>query len=411
MTPEGAASRIRRMQSCGLWLMGLALLFHAAASGQAVPAAAPPVPVAPRTVVLMQIDGSVGPAVADHVHRGLLLAAREKAELAVIQLDTTSGFEASARSIVEDIRGSGVPVATLVGPDGARVGGPGLAIVEASQIAAMVPGSTLDMTPPLSAREALEKKVVTLIARDVGDLLLQVNGRELTSPMGTARLTTQRAQVIVFATDWRIRLLSVITEPTVTLLLLMVGICGLLLEFSRPGVWLPGAVGGACAILALFGLHLLLFSGVAMALVVFGAVLLVVEGVRPSFGLAGLVGAALFIVGAERLIDLSAPGFGPPLWVVACMGGVAAVAIFVIARSAARERRRLKEVGVSALVGSTGELMEYANGTGWAQIQGDYWPVTGTGDLYAGRRVRVNGMQGSALTVAPDSQEALPNRP
>jgi membrane-bound serine protease (ClpP class) len=191
----------------------------------------------------------------------------------------------------------------------------------------------------------------------------------------------------------------------------MVGICGLLLEFSRPRVWLPGAVGGACAILALFGLQLLLFSGVAMALVVFGTVLLVVEGVRPSFGLAGLVGAAVFIVGAERLIDLSAPGFGLPLWGVACMGGVAAVAILVIARSAARERRRLKAVGVSALVGSTGELMEYANGTGWAQIQGDYWPVTGTGDLYAGRRVRVSGMQGAALTVAPDSQDALPTRP
>ena len=467
-----ATPRIGRMGSTRTWLMGLVLLAHAAAaaSAEAVSPATPPAAPAPRTVVLMQLDGAIGPASADYVRRGLALAAAKEARLAVLQLDTPGGLDASMRSIVKDILASPVPVATFVAPSGARAASAGTYILYASHIAAMAPASNLGAATPvaigmptpgrpdakpgdkseksaepadamtakrlsdasayirslaqlrhrnaewaeqavresasLSAQEALQKQVVNYVAQDVADLLMQVNGRDVEMDRGTVRLVTQRAQLLVFEADWRSRLLSVITEPSLALILLMIGIYGLLFEFSSPGFVLPGVVGAICLTLALFGLQMLPVNYAGLALILLGVAFLIAEAFLPSFGVLGLGGIAAFAFGAVLLIDNDSPGFGVPLWVVALSSAVSALFIIVVAGMAAKAKHRPVVSGVTTLVGTTGELVEFADGEGWAQIQGDYWRVTGSGDLYAGRRVRVSGVQGSALQVAPEGQES-----
>ncbi|RZL89162.1 MAG: nodulation protein NfeD [Variovorax sp.] len=439
------------------------------ASAEAV---SPVASVPSRTVVLMELDGAIGPASADYVHRGLALAAKENAQLAVLQLDTPGGLDASMRNIVKDILASPVPVVTFVAPDGARAASAGTYILYASHIAAMAQASNLGAATPvaigmptpgspggpgekpgskgaepkadamtakrladasaylrslaqlrgrnaewaeqavresvsLSAREALQQNVITLVAQDVTDLLLQVNGREVKLAQGnTVRLATQRAQLLVFAADWRSRLLSVITEPSLALILLMIGIYGLLFEFSNPGFVMPGVVGAICLTLALFGLQMLPVNYAGLALIVLGVAFLIAEAFLPSFGVLGFGGIAAFAIGAVLLIDNDVPGFGVPLWLIAVVSAVSALFILGVAGMAAKARQRPVAVGVSTLVGTTGELVEFADGEGWAQIQGDYWRVRGSGDLHAGRRVRVSGVQGVVLQVAADGQES-----
>jgi membrane-bound serine protease (ClpP class) len=448
--------------------MALVLLAHAvgAASAQAVPGGTigPP-----GTVVVMPLDGAIGPATADHVRRGLALAAAKQARLAVLQIDTPGGLDASMRVIIKDILASPVPVASFVAPNGARAASAGTYILYASHIAAMAPASNLGAATPvaigmptpggapekpksgettaepaadamsakrladasayirslaqlrsrnaewaeqavresvsLSAQEALQKNVITLIARDVPDLLQQVDGREVGLLHGPVRLATRGAQPLAFEADWRSRLLSVIAEPSLALILLMVGIYGLLFEFSNPGFVLPGVVGAICLTLALFGLQMLPVSYAGLGLILLGVAFLVAEAFLPSFGVLGLGGIAAFAIGAVLLIDSEVPGFGVPLWLIGLLSAVSAVFILLVAGTAAKARRRPVVSGVSTLVGRTGELVEFAGGEGWARIQGDYWKVRGAGDLRAGRQVRVTQVRGGALQVSAQEPE------
>lgn len=457
--------------------MGLVLLLaHAlgAANAQAVPAAddasaaldasasSPSSPSShlPGTVVLLEIDGAIGPASVDYLRRGLKLAAREQARLVVIQLDTPGGLDSSMRSIIKDLLASPVPVATFVAPDGARAASAGTYILYASQIAAMAPASNLGAATPvvigmpapaakpaetapdtmtvkrlsdasayirslaqlrgrnadwaeqavresvsLSAEEALQKNVITLIAQDVADLLRQVDGREVRTPQGMVRLETRQAQLLVVDADWRSRVLSVITEPSLALVLLMVGIFGLLFEFSNPGFVLPGVVGAICLMLALFGLQMLPVNYAGLGLIFLGVAFLIAEAFLPTFGVLGVGGVAAFSIGALLLIDNDVPGFGVPVWLVAVLALGSAVFILLVGGIAAKTRRRPLVLGVATLVGATGELVEFADGEGWAQIQGDYWKVRGGDGLRPGRRVRVTRVQGLALQVAEDNPE------
>ena len=466
-------------------LLGLALLACTiwAASARDLPGAATTAdPVAP--VVLVKFDGAIGPATADHLHRALALAARLKAQLVVLQIDTPGGLDASMRDIIKDILASPMPVAGFVAPNGARAASAGTYILYASHIAAMAPASNLGAATPvaiglpapagraenpvprtapasgasagargetpaperatdtmtakrvgdaaayirslaqlrqrnadwaekavreavsLSSQEALKNNVIDLIAQDPTDLLRQVDGREVKLASGTLRLATLHAQVIEYMPDWRTRLLSVITEPSLALILMLVGIYGLLFEFANPGFVLPAVVGGISLLLALFGLQMLPVNYAGLALILLGVAFLIAEAFVPSFGALGLGGIVAFAFGAVLLIDGEVPGFGIPTSLIALLTAASAAFILVVAGMAAKARRRpIVNLlsGSQAMLGEAGELVEFSAGEGWPLIRGEHWKVRGAHDLQAGRQVRVTRVQGSALEVSADA--------
>lgn len=449
-----------------LWF-GLVLLLHAigSASAPALPAAAAPAEHAEHAMVapvlVVTIDGAIGPATADHLHRALALAARQQAQLLVLRLDTPGGLEVSMRSIIQDILASPVPVAAFVAPNGARAASAGTYLLYASHIAAMSPVSNLGAATPvaiglplaggtaasepaadalaakhlsdasaalrslaqlrgrnaewaeqavragasLSAAEALRLRVVDLIAQDVPDLLRQLDGRVLALPDGERHLATRAAPVLPFEADWRNRLLALIADPSLALILMMVGFYGLLFEFSNPGFVLPGVIGAISLLLGLFALQMLPVSMAGLGLLLLGLAFLAAEAFLPSFGALGLGGLLAFALGAVLLIDSDAPGFGIPVALIAALTVGSAAFIALLASMAARARRRPLVGGTATLLGADGELLEFSAGRGWALLQGEPWRVQGderTEALRAGARVRVSAVRGAVLEIVAE---------
>jgi membrane-bound serine protease (ClpP class) len=254
----------------------------------------------------------------------------------------------------------------------------------------------------LSAEEAQRLKVVDYLARDVPDLLRQLDGKTVNVAGQPRRLETAGAELIHHTPDWRTRLLAVITNPSVALILMMLGIYGLIFEFSNPGVGVGGVLGGICLILALYSLQLLPVNYAGVALILLGIAFMAGEAFMPSFGVLGIGGVVAFVVGAVILIDTEVPGYGIPLPLIVVLGLGCALLVAGTVGMALKARRRQQVGGDAGLVGSLAPITALSDGDpqyGWVHLQGENWQVHSQTPLRLGQRVRVLARQGLRLEV------------
>ena len=460
-----------RPRASGMRLLGGLVAWLALCCMSAQLAAAPP------PVMALRVAGAIGPASADYVEHGLAHAAKDGAQLAVLQMDTPGGLDSSMRQIIKAILVSPVPVAVFVAPSGARAASAGTYILYASHIAAMAPGTTLGAATPvqigmpelpgakeparkpgkdepetkpedartpaaapasimskkqindaaayirglarmhgrnaewaeqavreavsLSAEEALELKVIEYVAADLAQLLQRLDGRQVTVLGIGKTLRTEGAPVLAYEPDWRTRLLAVITDPSIALILMMIGIYGLFFEFTTPGFGAAGVAGGICLLLALYGLHLLPVNYAGLALILLGIAFMTAEAFLPSFGVLGIGGIVAFVAGAVILIDTELPGFGIPIGLIVAIAVLSAVLIAAVAGMALKARRRAVVSGAEQMIGAVAEVLEDTPAEGWARIHGEIWRVTGRSPLRRGQKVRVVARKGLVLEVAP----------
>ena len=253
----------------------------------------------------------------------------------------------------------------------------------------------------LSAQEAKQIDVIDVVAQDVNDLLKQLHGRKVTVQGVERTLQSEGANVIAIAPDWRTELLAIITHPSVALLLMMMGIYGLIFEFSNPGFVLPGVVGGICLLLAAFALQLLPINYAGLGLIVLGLAFIVSEAFLPSFGALGIGGTIALIIGAVMLIEPEARGSTMSIAFVAALGLTSAVVVFTIVAMAVKARKREVVSGRELMLGATGTVLEDMQSEGWARVQGESWRVVSTTPLSRGQMVRVTGIEGLTLSVEP----------
>ncbi len=257
----------------------------------------------------------------------------------------------------------------------------------------------------LSANEALKLKVIEVIARDVPDLLRQIDGRSV-NVLGMERtLDIKDAHIVTLEPGWRSHLLTIIADPSIAYLLMLAGIFGLFFEFSNPGFVLPGVVGAISLLLAMFAFQMLPVNYAGLGLIMLGLAFMIAEVFMPSFGLVGIGGVIAFMIGSVMLIDTDVLGYGVPWFVIVPVGIASALFIFFVAGMALKARQRPVVSGLEELIGSLGEVLEDFDGKdGWALVHGENWRIRSRQPLSRGQKVRVARIDGLIFDVEPEEQ-------
>ena len=253
----------------------------------------------------------------------------------------------------------------------------------------------------LTASAALKERVVDVIAKDIDDLLSQIDGRSVTTTAGEVRLDTKGRSVVELKPDWKMQLMSAITDPNIALILLMIGIYGILFEFWSPGAIAPGVIGGISLIVALTALAVLPVNYAGLALLLFGVALMVAEAFTPGFGIAGLGGIAAFAVGALFLFDPAQSDVPIAVsWQVVAGMAVLSAAFFAgVMGFAVRARHRPVRTGAEQMIGSTGEVVSWTENAGRVHVDGEMWEARSNQSFAKGQKVRVVSRTGLTLTV------------
>jgi membrane-bound serine protease (ClpP class) len=253
----------------------------------------------------------------------------------------------------------------------------------------------------LSATAAREKNVIDLIARDIPDLLTQLDGREIKLASSTVKLATRGLAIEHVEPDWRTKLLSVVTNPTIAYGLLLIGIYGLLFEGYNPGAVLPGVVGAIALITALFAFQILSVNYAGLALIGLGVAMMIAEFFVPSFGALGLGGLTAFVVGSIILLDTDTPGLNIGLPIIAGVATVGGGVVFGIVWMARRSMSRPVVTGSQAMVGATAEVFDDFEGRGKVRFGGELWNAMSRVPVRKGQEVRITHVEGLLLWVEP----------
>lgn len=261
----------------------------------------------------------------------------------------------------------------------------------------------------LSATEALKKNVIDFIATDMADLLKQLNGKQVSIHDQKTVLNTQGMVLRQIEPDWRNQLLSIITDPNVAYVLMLIGIYGLIFEFSNPGAIIPGVVGAISLFLALFAFQVLPVNYAGFGLIILGVILMVAEAFVPSFGALGFGGVVAFVIGSIILMDTDAPGFGVSLPLIGAVALVSSGFFTIVLVMALKSRNRPVVSGQEQLIGAIGEAMNDFDNTGSVYVHSEAWSATTNAPLTKGQKVKVTSIEGLKLTVEPVTENKQEN--
>jgi membrane-bound serine protease (ClpP class) len=398
--------------------------------------------------------------------RGLQTAQLEQAELVVIEMDTPGGLDASMREIIQAILASQVPIVTYVHPGGARAASAGTYILYASHIAAMTPATNLGAATPvqigvpsipvgdpedeevsqgaqpttmdlkmvndaiayirglaelrgrnaewaeravreaasLSAQQALQENVIDVIAADLDELLLVLEGHVVEIESEEYVLNTRDTYIHNEDPDWRTEFLKVITNPNLVLILGMIGFYGIILEFYNPGFGVPGVVGAICLLLAGYALQMLPVNYAGLAFIILGIALIIAEAMVPSFGIFGFGGIVAFVIGSIILIDTEFSAFQIGMPVIVATGLISLGIIFITINLAMKIRRKDVVTGIQTMIGKVGVAMNEVEAEGTVKIQGEIWNATSDSHVNQGDQIRVVDVSGLRLKVEKGDQ-------
>jgi membrane-bound serine protease (ClpP class) len=396
---------------------------------------------------VLSVADVINPVSAEYITESLRTAIQQGAQALIIQLDTPGGLDKSMRLIIKEMLNSPIPVIVYVAPSGSRAASAGTFITLAAHVAAMAPGTNIGAAHPVavgsgemgkemsekvtndaaayiksiaeqrgrnvewaekavresisaSETEALQHKLIDVIAVDLNDLLRQLNGRTVTTPAGERTLRTEGAALRHVEMSLRQRLLSMLADPNVAYMLLMLGAAGLFFEISTPGVVLPGVIGGISLLLGLYALQLLPVNYAGLGLIVLALILFIAEIKVTSYGALTIGGIISMILGALMLFDAPPPLPGLSLWVVIPSTLLVAAFFVFLVGAALRTLSTRPYSGREGLLQKVGvALTPIDQKQGKVFVAGERWDAHSEEPIEPGVDVEVLQLDGMTLLV------------
>jgi membrane-bound serine protease (ClpP class) len=407
--------------------------------------AAAPVSPATAPVATVVVDGVISPVTLRLVETAITRAKASGAQALIIQLDTPGGLERSMRAICQRLLNAELPVVVWVGPTGARAASAGVFVTMAAHVAAMAPATNIGAAHPVAVggsidkeslrkiendaaafirtiavergrnadwaenavrksvsiteREAVRLKVVDFIADSIPDLMTKLDGRTVKTAKGSVTLATRGAEARPIDIGFRDRVLSVISDPNVAYVLMMLGTLGLIFELSTPGAILPGVIGGISLILAFFAFQSLPINFAGLLLILFAIVLFIAEVKVTSHGVLAVGGIVSMALGSLMLYDAPEVGFRVS-WRVLVPTVALTAGFFLFALTlGVRAFRRQPLLGATGLIGQTGVARGALAPEGQVSVHGEIWRAIADRPVADGAPIRVVEVQGLTLRV------------
>ena len=418
--------------------MGLAAIALLASSAESAAA---------TRVLLLDLDTIVHPLTREIITEGLRQADQAGDEAVVLRINTPGGLLEATNEIVQAILASRVPVVAFVTPSGGHAASAGFIILVSADVAAMAPGTNTGAAQPVLAlggemkgpmkqkvendtaaslravtdkrgrnselaveavlesksfteQDALEANLIDLIAQDLDDLMAQLDGRTIVRFDGTEQvLDLAGADVYPYSPNLRQRALLPLINPSLALLVLVLGLAGVYLEFTNPGLIFPGVLGGILLIVGLMALSLLPINIAGVALILLALGFFVFEAVTPVNGILAAGGVVAMVMGIVILVDTDVPelqiGWVPAIGITLPF---AAISVFLL-QLAIRSFRYKVVTGSEAMVGEIGEARTALDPEGTVFVHGEFWSARAPSPVPAGERVRVVSVDGMKLEV------------
>lgn len=407
-------------------------------------------------VLILQLRGTINPAVARYVTRGLEEARRQQAAALVIQIDTPGGLDGSMRKIIQGILDSSVPVIVYVSPAGARAASAGAFIAVSAHLAAMAPSTNIGAAHPVqlgggseqqprkegekpspmedkltndavayirsiaedrgrnlewveaavrqsrssSAEEAVQQQVVDFIARDMEDLLKQADGRQVKTVVGPVTLDFAARPKRVLGMTAMEGALQQMAHPNLAYILMLLGIYGLIHELATPGAVFPGVLGSICLILSLIALEALEVNWGGIALIGLSLLFFIADIKLPGYGALTIGGLIAFVLGSLLLFPEPRIPLLRLSWGSIGLAAAATAGFFLlIVRAGIRALQQKVTSGAQAVVGAEGIAQTELNPAGVVLVKGEEWKARCNERLHKGTRVRVVKLEGLTVWV------------
>jgi len=408
------------------------------------------------TIVKLEIKGAIGPASSNYVKEGIAYAVSKNAGMVLLELDTPGGLSTSMREIIQEITNSKIAVVTYVYPKGARAASAGTYILYASHIAAMAPGTNLGAATPvnlmpkpkikdsnlstistlekkaindavayikslaelndrnvswalsavkdsksISAKDALTYGVIDLMADNTEELLSKLDGRKVIINTKSITLSTNDVIVEQFEVDWKTRFLSIVTNPNIAYIFLLIAIYGIFFEFINPGAMFPGVIGTISGVIALYALNMIPFSYAGLLLIILGIAFMISEVFIAGFGILGIGGVISFAFGSLLLFDADTLGSSVSIPLIIALTLVS-LGFFILVMRLFLSSRSAKVVsGMEEMIGTIAQVIESKDKHYIVHCHGERWSASSESILSVGQSVEIIDISGLVLKVKP----------